>query len=293
VSIELANNPQGGEAVTTELAPNPQGDDVIDNGADTEGEEAESAPEPELEEVEHEGTKYKIPKALKPALMFQSDYTKKTQDLAKERDSWTETRTQQERIHNEHLQEVGKLYALNDKVAEWEKVLKDPRYAELERSNPGEAQSIFRQYLMDRDSLGKIAGEMQQKRQQKELDGQRESAKAIEQAHAAVARDVKDWNPQTFEKAKTAALKEYGFKDAEIANIADPRLLRMLNDWNAGKQAISKLAAIQKSQAAEETKPLPTVAGNAAVKKGLSDNLSTEEWMRRRNEQARNQGRRA
>src|SRR5258708_13030373 len=45
---------------------------------------AEPAPAPvdDTEEVEHEGQKYRVPRAVKPLLMLHSDYTRKAQELA-------------------------------------------------------------------------------------------------------------------------------------------------------------------------------------------------------------------
>ena len=41
--------------------------------------------EEELEEIEREGQKYKIPKALKNEFLMHKDYTQKTQSLAEEK----------------------------------------------------------------------------------------------------------------------------------------------------------------------------------------------------------------
>lgn len=285
-----ANNSGGGEAASSELASNTSQGDELDTGTNTEGEGAEGTPEPETEEVEHEGQKYKIPKALKGALLMQSDYTKKTQELADKGRSHEERETafkQTEAQHREHLQDVGKVYALNDKVQNWEKTFKSPEWAAFER-NPEtapQAQAWFRQYLMDKDDLGKASGELQQKVSQRTLDEQRSSAKRIEEGHAAVARDVKDWNPETFGKVKDFGVREFGLKAEEIASVSDPRLLKIIHRAYLGDLAIKKLAASEKAAAAEEVKPLSTVTGNARSQPGPRDSDSTDAWMRKRNAQ--------
>lgn len=287
---ELANNPQGGEAVSPELAANTSQGDELDTGANTEGDEPEGATEPETEEVEHEGQKYKIPKALKGALLMQSDYTRKTQELADKGRTFEERETafkQTEAQHREHLQDVGRVYSLHDKVQGWEKTFNSPEWAAFER-NPEtapQAQSFFRQYLMDKDALGKAAGELQQKVSQRTLDEQRSGAKRIEEGHAAVARDVKGWTPELFGKAKDFAVREFGYKPEEISAQFDPRNLKLLHRAYLGDQAIKKLAASEKAAATEEVKPLSTVSGTTRTQSGPRDSDSTDAWMRKRNQQ--------
>ena len=48
------------------------------------------------EEVEHEGQKYRIPKALKSALMMNADYTRKTQEVAEQRPAQRATSREEE-----------------------------------------------------------------------------------------------------------------------------------------------------------------------------------------------------
>lgn len=62
-------------------------DDQVNDQADYESNEdnEEGSQEDDLEEVEHSGKKYRIPKELKPALMLQADYTRKTQEAAEAR----------------------------------------------------------------------------------------------------------------------------------------------------------------------------------------------------------------
>jgi hypothetical protein len=52
-----------------------------EQGSDEESE----AIDPAEEEIEHEGRKYLVPKALKPLLLMQADYTRKTQEVAEQR----------------------------------------------------------------------------------------------------------------------------------------------------------------------------------------------------------------
>src|SRR5262245_52574677 len=81
------------DAMTEETATNPvEGEDnAAANLPDTQEVEPqavdnESGPEPEeSEEIEHDGRKYLVPKALRPLLLMQADYTRKTQEVAEQR----------------------------------------------------------------------------------------------------------------------------------------------------------------------------------------------------------------
>ena len=75
--MELAVN-EAGEAV-------PELDESALAAEDESPQPEEMEPPPELEEVEHEGKKYQIPKPLKGALLMQADYTRKTQEVAEQR----------------------------------------------------------------------------------------------------------------------------------------------------------------------------------------------------------------
>ena len=65
--------------VQSDTPPTPYDQSAQD--AEVEGTEEEAPAEP-YEEVDWEGEKYRVPAKLKPALMMQADYTRKTQELA-------------------------------------------------------------------------------------------------------------------------------------------------------------------------------------------------------------------
>jgi len=279
----------------TDLATNPETPEVETEGVETleteqpevEGEESQAAPpEPETEEVEHEGQKYHIPKALKPALLMQADYTRKTQGVAEQRRQWEERASAlqaQEKAQSEHLTDIAKVVALNDALAQFEKA----DWPAIRAKDAGVAQDLWLQYQQTRDARDKAVQALQQKVSEKQLETQRETAKRIEEGRAQLARDIKDWSPELAGKLNSFATSEFGFTAQELGQVSDPRIVRLLHAAYLGKQSQTKQAATKTAAVAQAAKPLPTVAGNAGTKKGLSDELSAEEWVRRRNEQLR------
>ena len=86
MSEETTTNPVEGEDNAPAILPDTQ-------EVDTEGQDEQQLddegnaidPPDDGEEIEHEGRKYLVPAALKPLLLMQADYTRKTQEVAEQR----------------------------------------------------------------------------------------------------------------------------------------------------------------------------------------------------------------
>ncbi len=253
-------------------------------------------PEDDSEEIEHGGQKYRIPKAVKPLLMFQSDYTKKTQETAdrsRSLDDREKAITEQGRLHQEHIAEIAGVKALVDQVGKYEEFFKTQEWAAIQNAEDQRTYNrIVFEYQQARDGRDKAAGTLNQKLQQRALDDQRNSAKAVEQAHAEVAKEIKDWSPDYFSKLTDFAVKAGGFKADELKNVADPRALKLLDRAYRGEQAIKELAAMKKAATAQDAQPLHTVGKNGSANQrrttdASGDGLSTAEWMKREQERVR------
>ncbi len=293
---ELAGDQPAGEnpaGVTNDAPENDTPDVDIEN---PDFEEPDNQDDDDSEEIDWEdGKKYRIPKAVKSGFMFHADYTKKTQEVAKRDDGLTERETalqQQTRIIQEHTAEIGEVFSLKKAAEPYEKFDWDQAYA-LAEGDPvrtGEVNAAWNRYQRVKDSLGQRAGALQQKMQQRALDDQRNSAKAVEEGHAAVAKDIKEWSPQHFDKLTTFVTQELGFKPDEVKGISDPRTLKALHRMYVGDQAIKKLAALEKAAAAKNAQPLHDVgakkgtANQRRTTDASGDALSTPEWMKRENE---------
>ena len=67
----------------------------------------ESEPEDDTEEVDYEGKKYRVPKDIKDALLRQSDYTRKTQELAEHRNQVSATIERLTAVSHEETQALA------------------------------------------------------------------------------------------------------------------------------------------------------------------------------------------
>ena len=98
-----------------------------------------------------------------------------------------------------------------------------------------------------------------------------------------LAQEIEGWSPEVAGKLIDYA-KAFGVTHEELAQMADPRLWKVLHKaWQADQADRNEGAAsaVARSQA---VRPAVTVAGAAAGGGGVRDELATKEWMKRRNE---------
>ena len=295
---ELASTPQGEDESVRAAATNSTGlgdekapDEADAPAAAADADDGEPDDDGETEtEIEHAGEKYRVPKALKSAFLMQADYTRKTQEIADKGRSLEERQNalqNHERLEKEHLARFGRLHALNEELARFGSV----DWAAFRAKDPTRAQNLWQTVLQLKETRDQMLGQLQSEIQQKAFESQRDNAKRVEQGHAAVTRDIKDWNPELFGKVRDFGAREFGFDPGEIAAVYDPRMIKVLHRAYLGSQALQKLSASAQAAAIETLRPLPTVTGNGRTTRGPNDDQSVEEWMRRRNEQSRKKGR--
>lgn len=244
-------------------------------------------PADDTEEVEYEGKKYVIPKALKPALMMNADYTRKTQEVAEQRRALEAQRqqlTQQAQTLQEYLQDAAKAVALDEQIKQFEQV----DWNALNQQDPVKAQQLWMTYSQLKDSRADVLGQLQQKEQQRALEEQQRLAKQLEESHAILARDIKGWSPELAGKLRDFAIEKFGFSAQELGQVTDVRVVKLLHRAYVGDQLIAKQMGAATQTAAPRVKPVPTVGANAPAGKDPS-RMSTDEWMKYRNEQLRKQ----
>jgi hypothetical protein len=278
--MTLATDAPDGEVLPT---------DIDDEAGVEENLESQAPPSDETEEVEHEGKKYKIPKPLKGALLMQADYTRKTQEVAEQRRALEERQKalgEEQKIHAEHLTDIARVVAFNDAIARFEQA----DWAKIRAENPQLYNDLWFQYGQAKEQRDRAVVALQQKVQERSSKAQLEQARRIEEARAALARDIRDWSPELAGKLNQFAI-DAGFTADELRQVTDPRVIKLLHAAWAGHQLQLKSAAATKAANSEAAKPLPTVSGNTPAEKGLSDKLSVHEWMKRRNAQIKRRAR--
>ncbi len=284
-------NPSGYEAGAGPLDAD-QGLAGQSDGDLPEGEEGE--PTPELDEIEHEGRKHQIPKALRDIVDKGLDYTRKTQehaDTVRAREQEFADRQQQIEQREQatrHLQQGhAAIAALDLQLQQYQGV----NWAVASQQDPVAANAAYMQYMQLQHQRQDVAGKLQQAEQQFAAQSQQEAAKRV---HAAVSK----WTPEE-QQAVNAAAKEIGITPPAFVHIfgSNPGLLPLLRDAALYRQASRKAdaavaAAKPKPAQAQPAAQLPQ-GGRSTSPKPLSDpTLSVDDWMRRRNEQVSRRSRR-
>lgn len=283
---EFATNPvaEGESAQGAEVAPEAE----EQTEGEVEGSEAEEdpeQPEDDTEEVEFDGQTYRIPKALKDSFLRQADYTRKTQEVAEQRRALEQQQqqlAQQVQAHQEHIKEVARLYALDEQLEQFSRV----NWQQLNEQDPSQAQALWFQYQQLKDNRSALAGQLQQKEQQRAIEAQQAAAKRLEEAQAVLKRDIPGWGPELANKVKDYALSQ-GLTEQELSGVTDPKFVKILHDAYVGRQLREK----QRAPRPQPQNPVPQVGASRANAAKDPRRMSTAEWMEWRNKQVARKGR--
>lgn len=264
-----------------------------DEEGEAEGEEDEEGDDDgdessELEEVEFRGKKYKLHPDLKPALMMQADYTRKTQEVAEEKralEEQKETLSQQAEAQKELVNEYGQLHAIKAQIAQYANV----DWNQWDDQDPIEAGKHYRHLHQLKEAASQIEGEIRNKENERSQAAQQEAAKRTEEYLQSLRKEIPDWsNELDFQLTNYA--RGLGFSDQDLKSVRDVRMVKILREAMEGRQLKEKLQkqqqAAKKPKPKEEVKPLKKQAkGRTSARSGLSDDMSTEEWVKQRNKQ--------
>lgn len=276
-------------------------------GAET-NEEAEAAnaevePEveeddPDLEDFEYEGKAIKLPRGLKDRFLMHEDYTRKTQGVAEERRAVEETKQALSQREQEFTKQVESQTALLGDYAELRAMsLSLERYqnvdwARLDEEDPIGAQRAFREMQNLKDAAQQKYFSIQQKEAERNQTAQREDAKRTEDFHKALRSEIKDWSPE-LDLQLTNYARSRGIPDQELRSIRNVGYVKILREAMEGAQLkanaqkqIAEAKAKPKPAPEQQAKPLEKPArGQAPATRGLSDELSPEDWLKERNKQ--------
>ena len=290
--VGAESNPQAD--ANTELATDAT--ELETEAVGTEGEDAQTETD-DTDEIEHDGVKHRIPKALKSAFLMQADYTRKTQEVAEQRNALEEqgaSLQQQAAAREAHFRIAGRVSALEDALSQFENV----DWASLYISNREQYELTRIQEQQLRAAHAKASRELSEKVTEAQRASEAETATRKTKLAESLARDIPGYSPELATKMQTFGVATYGFSAAEIAGTTDPRLHRLLNDARIGRELqekAAKAAAAAKTAAAAQGASPPAQVGSRAQSAKISasapssDKLSSSEWKRRREEEIRRQ----
>lgn len=292
MSEDLTNQPVDPIDSAPGVNNDPPADDPVDPADLSDSEELQDSPadpaepvEDDSEEVDYEGAKYKVPKALKPALMMHRDYTQKTQEVAEQRkavEAEREAIANQAKAHQEYIQEFAQVVAIDNALKQYEKV----DWQQLNAQDPVQAQSLWFQYQQLDKARNAAVGQIQQKEatrrqqeEQKALEAKQATAKQIQECYATAAKEIKGWGPELIKQLDKTA-NELGFTNDELSQVKDPRFIKLLHEAHLGRQLLKKQTPpTQKQQT--PPKPVPQVGGSAPARKD-PERMDMNEWVKSR-----------
>ena len=219
---------------------------------DTEEVESEEATEEPDEEVEEEEqSQDEVPAILKlkvngedvekpldevVALAQQGlDYTQKTQQVAEQRkelEAYAESIKAQEQAFQEQMQlnnvlieDVAKITSLDQQLNQYANV----NWQQLSDNDFVEAQKLFFSYNQLQTERSQLVSQFEAKKQQVVQKQSQLMAEKIAKGKEVLAKEIPNWSPET-NQALLSTGKDYGFSDAELNSIVDPRHVKVLHD---------------------------------------------------------------
>lgn len=310
---EAADNatPEDVETIETEDNVSEDGDEGTGDADNPDG----APEEDDSEEFEFEGVKAKVPKALAEAIaqgaLRRADYSQKTEALARQREAMeareTEIATRAE-VEKANVAKVARLHLVEADL----KVLDDvtpEQWEAIKSRDKDEYRDLKDQHRDLKDEKARLQGELDAKVEEAKRQAEETSTKEFTEARTAMGRAlfgidkaadgpdlaIPGLTPknagEVFAKIETFATKSLGITPAELAKVTDARILKGLHMAMQAVQAASTKKAAEQVATTQKTAPARNVTGAASHARRASDKsgdgLSTEEWMRRRNEELR------
>jgi hypothetical protein len=249
------------DTTTDEIDEETEAEEVDTEASD--GETDDDQPEAEVEgddeEVEFEGKAYKVPKELKEALMRQSDYTRKTQEVADQRKAVEERAQvlqQQERAMAGTFEKRVELKVIQDRLSQFEQI----DWQGLADSDPAQATKLNIAYQQLQRQAQGVYGELQQAQQATEQLSQQQRQQMLVEAQKDLKQRIPNFGAKEQERIVKYA-KDYGVTDEELRQVSDiapnSKYLHILHDaaqWRA-LQAEKPKAMQKVAQAPQVVRP--------------------------------------
>lgn len=189
-----------------------------------EGEEGE-----EDDEVEIDGKSYRVPKAIKDAVLMHRDYTQKTQKVAEERrvvEERAHALQQRESLMAQTFEKAVEFREVQNRLAQYEQI----DWQALAEKDPAQAQKLhFAYQQLQRDAQVKWHA-LQEGQSQAEQLSQQQRQQLLAQAEQDLKARLPEFGPQLAAKIVEASKAAYGFSAEELEGLTDARHVHVLHD---------------------------------------------------------------
>jgi hypothetical protein len=241
------------EVSTDETSEETDAEPTDDNPDDQAEKEEQSEDEvPAILKLKVNGEEVEKPLEEVVALAQQGlDYTQKTQQVAEQRkelEAYAEQIKAQEQAFQEQMQlnnvlieDVAKITALDQQLNQYANV----NWQQLSDSDFVEAQKLFFTYNQLQQERSNLVSQFEAKKQQVVQKQTQLMAEKIAKGKEVLAKEIPNWSPET-NQALLSTGKEYGFSDAELNSIVDPRHVKVLHDAMQWRKLQQKDSIVKK-----------------------------------------------
>jgi hypothetical protein len=215
-----------------------ESEEATDDNPDDQAEEEEQSEDevPALLKLKVNGEDVEKPLDEVVALAQQGlDYTQKTQQVAEQRkelEAYAESIKAQEQAFQEQMQlnnvlieDVAKITSLDQQLNQYANV----NWQQLSDNDFVEAQKLFFTYNQLQQERSQLVSQFEAKKQQVVQKQTQLMSEKIAKGKEILAKEIPNWSPET-NQALLSTGKDYGFSDAELNSIVDPRHVKVLHD---------------------------------------------------------------
>lgn len=162
---------------------------------------------------------------LKKGYSRDADYRRKTEELSFEKKQFMSEADQQRQDYSKRLSELNQILAFTQQQLNSE--INNVDLNKLYEEDPVEATKVERQIRLKKEKMMEAANKLQQEQQ-------RQLSSYVQEQQRILAEKMPEFNDA--QKASTTKnnlrnfLNSYGFKDAEIGQIYDHRIVMLVND---------------------------------------------------------------
>jgi hypothetical protein len=132
---------------------------------------------------------------------------------------------QQVQLNNVLIEDVAKITTLDQQLSQYSNV----NWQELSDNDFVEAQKHFFTYNQLQQERSQLVSQFEAKKQQIAAQQSQLMADRVAKGKEVLAKEIPGWSQETTQQLVSVG-KDYGFSDAELNSIVDPRHVKVLHD---------------------------------------------------------------
>jgi hypothetical protein len=271
------------DRIYSKFEPNEPEPEKVEAQADSDESEAEEqAPQEEVAEIEYDGERYQVPKKLEKAFLQEADYTRKTQEVAKQRQVLEQSSEHvrlmrmEAEFHNSAAEKIHNLRTLDNYITSLES-------QDIRALSSDEKADLFHTVRQAERQRDRLKGELENDREQFQAQFRKALDEARPKVHELLSKEIKGYSADAFKAAREYG-KSKGFEDAVLDSIeSDPRAAQMVyKAMLYDKLQTEKVSAVRRLDAPVikpgSAKPMPQeVKDKLNYKKALNSAKTRDE----------------